>query len=501
MLLEPELVEYIAAYIACPSAWLAFLSAMPRWSLRRPLQSLLRLYPSVLQRGPRLVLPKISPDHVEDIRAAMPLYTIVELSDWSNVRHAINVVVPSVDVEIANVKSFDVLSTAMARWPLQLVACKVDIGPEVLFSSLDVAAACAEMQRSCPRLASLDLCWQRLMAPAEQDALVACICASSQLTHLRIASFMAIVLTDDNTCKLASWLERARCVHTIAFESVAFSLQSESAVCHALRRHVPTLRSLKLAFTPSLARALLNGRQLPTSLPRLEIVGSIETVDIAPSMAAMMAESLAESHLTHCTLSSNHCLHNPSVAGLIFGALPHMVYLRHLNLTYNGLDTVACEVLATTLPKIQHLVSLNVENNFLRDVGCAILATALPHCASLQTLHLGHNFIGDVGVRALCMAVRSSTSLTTLTLGGNEVTAVGAAQLARLVQEAKCPTLTTLDVALNPHLQVDGVLRLLHGVHHSSVQLTVSGLALPPRQLRKCVSLIEQLELPATLLT
>ncbi|KDO33759.1 hypothetical protein SPRG_01640 [Saprolegnia parasitica CBS 223.65] len=500
MLLEPELVEYIAAYIACPTAWLAFLTAMPRWSLRRPVQSLLRLYPSVLQRGPRLVLSKIAPEHVDDIRAAMPLYTVVELSDWTCARHAIDVVVPSVDVEIANVKSSEILSAAMASWPLQLVACKVDIGPEVLFSSLAFAAACAQLRDSCPRLASLDLCWQRPMAPAEQDALVAAICASSSLTHLRIASFMAIVLTDDNTRHLAKWLETS-CVHTIAFESVAFSLQSESAVCHALRRHVPTLQSLKLAFTPSLARALLNGRRLPKTLPKLEIVGSIETVDIAPSMAAMMAESLAESHLTHCTLSSNHCLHNPSVASLIFGALPHMAHLQHLNLTYNGLDTVACEVLATALPNMRRLESLNVENNFLRDVGCAILSTALPNCVALQTLHLGHNFIGDVGVRALCMAVRSSTSLSTLTLGGNELTAVGATQLARLVQDAKCPTLTTLDVALNPHLQVDGVLRLLHGVHQSSVQLTVSGLALPPRQLRKCVSLIEQLELPATLLT
>ncbi|OQR84956.1 hypothetical protein ACHHYP_12488 [Achlya hypogyna] len=497
-MLEPEIIEAVAGYIACPETWFAFLSALPSYALRPPLQSQLRLYPAVLPRGPRLVLHKISPEHVADIRTAMALYSTVELADWSAPSRNVACVGGTADVAVSNVKSLAALEVAVRSWPMRLIGVKLDVGPEALFSAAHAVAASHLLRDTCPNLASLDVCWQRPVEPAEQDALVTCICAS-KLAHLRLASFMTIVMSDDNTRRLAAWMRSAP-LASVVFESVAFAMQSEALVCHALRRQAPALTSLKLAFTSSLARALLNGRRLPRTLPSLEIVGSIETVDVAPSMAAMMAESLADSKLTHCTLSSNHCLHNPEVACLLLGALPHMTDLVYLNLTYNGLDTLACEVLAAHLPKIPQLQTLNLENNFLRDVGAAIIATALPHCATLTTLHLGHNFIGDVGVRALCMAVPGCRRLSTLTLGGNDVTAIGAAQLAKMVQVTS--TLTTLDVALNPHLQADGVLRLLNGLHASPqrVQLTVSGRSLPPKQLRKCQSLIEQLDLPATLL-
>ncbi|OQR99646.1 hypothetical protein THRCLA_06432 [Thraustotheca clavata] len=496
-MLKPELIETIACFIACPVAWHCFLSAMPNYALRQPFQCILQLYPHVLTRGPRLCLNKIVLEHVPIIRGAMELYSTVELNDWTHPNRSIACVGNNVAVQVNNIKSFDAIELAIRRWHLQLIACKIDVGPEALFAAKDVISMC-DLLKSCKSLKLMDICWQRSMHPMEQDALILWIC-QAKLTQLRIASFMAIALSDENTMRLAAWLESTP-VQELIFESVAFSMQSEAFVSHAIRRRVPTLKLLKLAFTSSFARALLNGKNLPPSLPVLEIVGSIETVDIAPSMAAMMAESLSESNLTHCTLSSNHCLHNPEVACPLFGALPSMKNLVYLNLTYNGLDSTACEALAFNLPKIAQLQVLNLENNFLRNVGSAIIATALPQCNNVQTLYLGHNFIGDVGIRAICKAIVGCTQLSTLKLGGNDLTMHGAMLLAKMLVET--PQLTHLDVAHNPNIRYDGIMRLLNSIHQVShqVHLTISALTLPPKQLRKCTSYVDTLSLPVTLL-
>lgn len=99
------------------------------------------------------------------------------------------------------------------------------------------------------------------------------------------------------------------------------------------------------------------------------------------------------------------------------------------------------------LPGLHNLEHLDLENSKVGDNGAENLAGALVSLSSLQILNLSQNCIGDHGAKGLATALRQLPKLHRLSLYSNAICDEGAESLAAILPHMSA--LTELDVAYN----------------------------------------------------
>ncbi|XP_078017306.1 uncharacterized protein ciita isoform X2 [Epinephelus lanceolatus] len=121
----------------------------------------------------------------------------------------------------------------------------------------------------------------------------------------------------------------------------------------------------------------------------------------------------------------------------LWGLLPDLQNLQHLDLENSKIGDKGAEKLADALVSLCSLEILNVSQNCIGDQGMKRLATTLRDLPKLHCLSLYSNVISDEGAESLAAVLPHMASLTDLDVKYNKLTDVGAQSLAASLRNCK----------------------------------------------------------------
>ena len=128
------------------------------------------------------------------------------------------------------------------------------------------------------------------------------------------------------------------------------------------------------------------------------------------------------SHPLHAltSLLLSHIFFPPSASSVLAAVLPHLPALKHLNLSFCGIDDEGMIELVPNLLILTHLRSFNVYANRFRDGAMGALAAVMSQLTSPTYLDIAHtrHIFARQGARSFLSSLAHLSSLKELFLGG-----------------------------------------------------------------------------------
>ncbi|EQC27750.1 hypothetical protein SDRG_14499 [Saprolegnia diclina VS20] len=423
----PELVQTIAAFVACPTSFLKLVAALPLSALSPPLLGVLALY-----------------DHAAVSSGAVavdwPLVIVREPASAATLvcLRSVRELLPSVRLGYPLQEPQDVVDLHDVLYDL-VVSLTLHVGAPM---SISDAAACKRVMERCHRLSELTVLNTAVADEGDANwvgALLPAMPLRAFIYHGDVhspldASFVRSLLyylDDDRGC---TTLKLHRTDVDVAGDTTLLP-----ALCAAIVR-CASLTTLSLNGVPFLHGPFLRQQRLPPNVSHFEfdkhgLVRQLpnDTADLGVLVAsgqhlqhvACDALSVAEPGVAHRLrqLTSFEYTCRPYIGSrLLLLLLPHLVSVRTLALglitgpsylSSEKVQFVAC-VLPTACKRLRHLDLSNCELSFR---AMAVVLAALPKCRRLESLALDGSALDVAHVQGLLPLLGlTKTTLTTVRL-------------------------------------------------------------------------------------